>query len=79
MVKICAIAYFSIARPALARLLRDTEAGIRLNEHVAAGDSALLTYRSCLPIDLQLNNAGMCSGRPPHAQTTAETKYKNTI
>jgi len=40
MVKICAIAYFSIARPALARLLRDTEEGIGLNQHVAADDRA---------------------------------------
>jgi len=40
MVKICAIAYFSIARPALARLLRDIEASVRLNEHFAADDRA---------------------------------------
>jgi hypothetical protein len=46
MVKICAIAYFSIARPALARLLREAEASIRLNEHVAADDSA--SYLSIL-------------------------------
>jgi hypothetical protein len=38
--KICAIAYFSIARPTLARSLRDAEASIRLNEHVAADDPA---------------------------------------
>jgi hypothetical protein len=46
MAKICAIAYFSIARPALARLLCDTEASIRLNKHVAADDPAYS------PIDL---------------------------
>jgi hypothetical protein len=46
MVKICALAYFSIARPALARLLREAEASIRLNEHVAADDSA--SYLSIL-------------------------------
>jgi hypothetical protein len=38
--KICAIAYFSIARPTLARSLRDADASIRLNEHVAADDPA---------------------------------------
>jgi hypothetical protein len=46
MARICAIARSWIAKAALARLLRDTKAGILLNEHVA-GDGPTIFEHAC--------------------------------
>jgi bifunctional non-homologous end joining protein LigD len=44
--RICAIVHFSTAKAALARLLRNTEAGILFNEHIIE-DGPLVLAHAC--------------------------------